>query len=116
VLTVLDQESFNQLYPEFKDIPSGRFASACGIALALSSDWQGLDDAVVETANNLLVAHVLTILVDGASPVNMFETKESKTGLSTTVRNKQNSTFNFHVTDYGLLLNDILNMSYFGVM
>jgi hypothetical protein len=115
VLTVLDQESFTQFYPEFKDIPLGRFASACGIALALSSDWQGLDDAVIETANNLLVAHVLTILSDGASPINMFETKESKTGLST-ARNKQNSTFNFHVTDYGLLLNDILNMSYFGVM
>lgn len=111
-----EQESFNQFYPEFCDIPEGRFAAACGIATALSSDWSGLDESLKDTANNLLVAHVLTILVDGASPINMYETKESKVGLSTSARNKQNATFNFHLTDYGLLLNDILNMSYFGVM
>lgn len=113
---MLDQESFNQYYPEFSDISEGRFAAATAIANALSSEWLGLDEAVKESADHLLLAHVLAILSDGASPINMYETKESKVGLSTSLRNKQNTTFNFHLTDYGLLLTDILNMGYFGVM
>jgi hypothetical protein len=111
----LDESLFLELYPEFEDLVA-RFPVANAIANSLGGGWQGLDDTCAEIAHQLCVAHVLTMLADGSSPISEYETKESKEKLDTALRNKATLTSNFHLTDYGLLLLDIAYVDYVGVM
>jgi hypothetical protein len=116
-MSSLTAVAFFDAFPEFTPVGAGKFEVAKSIADAMSSDWQGLCESIRETATQLLVAHILTIMVDGSSPVQNYKTKESSITYANGWIDKMSaaSDYSFQRTDYGVLLEDLLTIQYFGV-
>jgi hypothetical protein len=108
-------ESFVINYPEFEPLlrEGQRIQTANRLAKVAGLGWLGFDNECAQAvAHELLVAHILTVLVDGAAPVAEYETKESKEKLDTKLRSKPAETLSLHTTDYGTLLLDLVYMDY----
>lgn len=105
-------------YPEFQPVGTGKFDLAKRVAAGMSSDWAGLDESCKGVATELLIAHILTIMVDGNTPIQKYETKESAVTYANGWLNSRSrpADYSFQRTDYGVLLEDLLTIQYFGVM
>lgn len=111
-------EQFVINYPEFETLlgEGQRIQTANRIATVAGTGWCGFDSAESSSiAHDLMVAHVLTTMVDGSSPVSKYSTKESNETLDTQLRAKPAATLSLHTTDYGVLLLDLIYMNYDGV-
>jgi hypothetical protein len=109
--------AFFDSFPEFSSVGAGRFNIAKSMADSMSCDWQGLCESSKNTATQLLIAHIMTIMVDGSSPVKNYKTKESSITYSNEWIQQKSaaSDYSFQRTDYGVLLEDLLTIHYFGV-
>jgi hypothetical protein len=109
--------AFFDAFPEFTPVGAGKFGVAKAVADSMASEWQGLETSVHDTATMLLIAHVLTIMVDGSSPIRSYTTKESKIDYENGWLNSKSAPadYSFQRTDYGVLLEDLLTIHYFGV-
>jgi hypothetical protein len=116
-MSTITSVAFFDAFPEFAPVGAGKFGIAKSVADAMASEWQGLETSVHDTATMLLIAHVLTIMVDGSSPIRSYTTKESKIDYENGWLNSKSAPadYSFQRTDYGVLLEDLLTIHYFGV-
>jgi hypothetical protein len=102
-------------YPEFVDVGAIKFELVSKIADAIGGGWVGLCPDHVDTVQGLLIAHILTLALDGAAPIESYKTKESAITYNNKFRESENELYNFKLSDYGVLLKMLIDIQYFGV-